>query len=262
MTTLIDPNQSFNGLFSKSYTSTQSWLKKYLSNSDIDPYWWPQLLEDWINKKLVEIDENELNLAENDIWDNVEYLTPEQLQEFTKWLEENIDKYAWEDPADYQPNRAMEFKYLVKPLDWLVHFSDNAWDISFEGFQHGSELRGLHYTKGRDDPNSKYGEFAFAYYADVAEHRANQHAYGKDAVLFRTNSGVYVYHYGDEENQVIFEKDTARDRIYMNREDNNSWFISDVISGRKLISGEFDYVVNWVKRNFDQYRKRLVAMDK
>lgn len=95
--------------------------------------------------------------------------------------------------------------------------------------------------------------------------------------MFHAN-GIKVYHYGDEQHQVIFWGPSARDLvpIYHGNVDididhyddyidsrgdsDDTWYVTDDKSpyGRVLyFNQEIEDVIAWVENNFFQYRKRL-----
>jgi len=167
------------------------------------------------------------------------------------------------DPVADQANRYMSFIDIVKPTEWLVHFSNDAYSIAKNGFQYGSDLDGLHLTTNKGDKQrfDEWGSFAFAFWADsrYAISAANNRKYGNEAVMFKSNSAIAVIHSGDEETQVIFEKEHAVDLVYLHDE-YGDWAIDDVVTRRLLIQREnFKDIVDWVKNNFVQYRKRIVS---
>ena len=108
----------------------------------------------------------------------------------------------------------------------------------------------------------KYGGYNFAY--DVERYDRYAHSnhgrgfkYGKEAVIFRA-SGMELWHYGDEEPQVIFYGNTAKSIIPITEGEEHQWAVKSVKTGRSLYENDdFDNVVVWVLRNFVQYRKQL-----
>ena len=74
-------------------------------------------------------------------------------------------------------------------------------------------------------------------------------------VLFRA-SGVKMWHYSDEEPQVIFYGNTAKNIIPITKGENYAYAIK---SKDKILyeSDELEKVVDWVVDNYDQYRKKL-----
>lgn len=153
--------------------------------------------------------------------------------------------------------------------EWLIHFSDNASLIADEGFRYATEnIEDVAYSNcGETDGKQSEGyDFAF-----VAEYANNSKAkYGREAVMFRA-SGVQSTHYGDEEEQVVFYNNDAKDIVYIARsngytEDSrgeyiceDEWYIPSRINGDTLYhSDNIEDIVVWVERNFEQYRKHLV----
>ena len=149
------------------------------------------------------------------------------------------NEYCYEAPAFLFFSRP----HLVKNK-WLVHFSDNAYNIAKEGFMYGTqELDRLAYS-GCGDIYNKYGKgYDFAYEAESAtdvfqclDRHFNTPKYGSEMVLFMA-SGVEVWHDGDEERQVIFYGPSAKNIIYIRKDvangseyygDSEVWQVCDV----------------------------------
>jgi len=114
--------------------------------------------------------------------------------------------------ADRPAYEHMSFNRLVRPT-WLVHFTDDPYEIASDGFQYGwDSTEGLGLTTHFTDNARKRGpgyNFAFALgsrdarNAERGQHYGDSPKYGKHAVVF-WGGGVEAYHYGDEEDQVIF----------------------------------------------------------
>jgi hypothetical protein len=144
--------------------------------------------------------------------------------------------------------------------EWLVHMTNNLSGISNEGFNIGVTIDELAYTPGLGTTNGKYGPgYNFAFTADeayVAEHSG----YGKYCVLFQ-GSGIMIWHYGDEQNQVIFYGPTAKNLIFITKSDEYSnWCVKSQITGRVLFdSALLEDVVDWCIRNFAQYHNHLTG---
>ncbi len=100
---------------------------------------------------------------------------------------------------------------VLDPNTWLIHFTDaNPQDIINSGFR-GRDLDILalttHYKEG-----SHPGPYALAFrLSQVSGHGRDFGKYGKNAVLFKAKEAAEAYHYGDEENQVVFIAKTAYD---------------------------------------------------
>lgn len=151
---------------------------------------------------------------------------------------------------------------LVKN-QWLIHFTDDAVDIAREGFKFGvDDMTKLGLTTHLGEFDKKYGGYNFAYlihdfqrYAKGNYYRG-KYKYGKEAVVFNA-SGIKVWHYGDEEPQVIFYGNTARNIIPITSGENNDYAIFGK-NGRVLFEhDDLETVVYWLIRNFEQYRKSL-----
>lgn len=152
--------------------------------------------------------------------------------------------------------------------EWLIHFSDNALKIAENGFKHGTEeLEKLAYTDAGNISNKPFEGYDFAYsiddYANFYRRIGNKWSistrYGNEAVIFRA-SGVKLYHEGDQEEQVIFWGPSAKDFIYVERDDTNEWNLYSVKT-RKLIyhSDDMEDITRWIEENYDQYRKHLIS---
>lgn len=147
--------------------------------------------------------------------------------------------------------------------EWLIHMTDNLLGISHEGFNIGVSIDELAYTPGRGTTDYKYGPgYNFAFTADNAYH-AERTGYGECCILFQA-SGVQIYHYGDEEHQVIFYGPSARNLIFIYKEEygdySGSWVIKSEITGRLLCHfDDLQGCVNWAIQNFPQYRNHLVG---
>jgi hypothetical protein len=172
-----------------------------------------------------------------------------------------IDAPAW-------AHLSLERKRIPRQT-WLIHFSDQASDISVEGFTRGvSDMEQIALTTWLHDNTKKYGGYNFAF---IAGNRASQRAasegyYGKHAVMFQS-SGLEVYHYGDRENQVIFwgKAIDPRTIVELNR-DHDMWIVAPRFKssmsqkGRDYVYRDtFEGVVNWVEHNWFQYRKQIMG---
>jgi hypothetical protein len=101
------------------------------------------------------------------------------------------------------------------------------------------------------------GGYNFAFPANrFNEYQGKQ--YGKECVLFRA-SGIQVYHYGDEQHQVIFWGKDSRDRIPITAGINAQWALPNDDHDKPVFENDdLNIVVNWVVANFPQYRRVLV----
>jgi len=67
------------------------------------------------------------------------------------------------------------------------------------------------------------------------------------------SAGIKVYHYGDEENQIIFYGSMVHEIIPLYKT-YDSWVIESSRDGRMVVKGDFPTVVSWVMKNYQQYR--------
>lgn len=145
--------------------------------------------------------------------------------------------------------------------EWLIHFSDNAFSIASDGFKHAtSDIDSLALTTWQPDRFEKGEEgYCFAYDCDDFENYykiQGKLKYGNEAVIFRA-SGVKVWHYGDEEYQVIFWGPNAKDFIYV-EECEGGWCVRSIKNGNTIYMGESVVdVVNWAQNNMYQYRNHI-----
>ena len=211
-----------------------------------------EYFDDIINKS----NEYDDKLIDEILSGNYSFIKKDLINYLTNYANENyLDAPAWlfmENPS-YVNN------------EWLIHFSDNAYDIAINGFKYGTpEYEEIAYS-GAGDIKNKYGEgYDFAYLLDefgnyYRSDRAYEYKpkYGSEAVIFRAN-GIRLYHYGDGEYQVIFWGPSAKDLIYIEYDDEYSWCIKSLKNGNILYYNEdFEKVADWAINNKVQYRKHM-----
>jgi hypothetical protein len=200
--------------------------------------------------------------------------------ELINWLEKN-NKQLFDSFADYLYNR---IKYNDLPIGdeeypawsyfsdsvqlvkkhWLIHFTDDADGIAKEGFKYGvDDMSKLGLTTRLGEFEKKYGGYNFAYTLDDFvrygrnNNRSRGYKYGKEAVVFKA-SGIKVYHYGDEEPQVIFYGNTANNIIPITSGEEADWAIYSTKNGEILFeNNNLEVVVKWLVNNYNQYKKSL-----
>lgn len=144
--------------------------------------------------------------------------------------------------------------------EWLIHMTNNLSGIANEGFNVGVTIDELAYTPATGTTDCKYGPgYNFAFEADDA-YTAEHSNYGKYCVLFQ-GSGIMIWHYGDEQDQVIFYGPSAKNLIIITpNEENGEWEIKSDITNRTLYSSEkLQDVVDWCIANFTQYHNHLTG---
>ena len=204
---------------------------------------------------------------EDDLLEVVEGLqrsNPELYKQFAEWLYKGVQNMSLNiADSDYPAWSFFDFRGLVKN-QWLIHFTNDADSIAKEGFKYGvDEMDKLGLTCHLSDFDKKYGGYNFAYtindYVRYAKSGQGRYTfkYGDEAVIFRA-SGIKLWHWGDEEPQVIFYGNTARDIISITSGENAAYGVRSKRTGVKLFeSDEFDAVVNWIIKNYNQYRKHF-----
>lgn len=204
-------------------------------------------------------DENEdsYEIAE-DLTDRINGGDLKQYREgFINYIKAYLDSNYTEQP----PFLAMDY---IKDIHngWLIHFSDNADSISDSGFVFGTdEFNSLSYSGCRT--GNKFGQgYNFAYDVNDFEKyyrssRSSAPKYGEGAVLFRA-SGIKVWHYGDEEYQVIFNGKTVNSVVYIRYNDTDSdcdWCIKNNRTGRIIVQDDnLAKLVKWYINNEAQYQ--------
>lgn len=214
--------------------------------------------------------------------EGVDVEIPEDVDEYElpEWLEIN-DKETFNSFADYLYGKITDYTLDIAASEypawsyfddnpklikntWLIHFTDDADGIARNGFKYGvTEIDKLGMTTNLAEFDKKYGGYNFAFRADnFNRHYKSRHGwrgepkYGREAVLFRA-SGMELYHYGDEEPQVIFYGNTARNIIPITDRD-RKWAVYSRYNGRLLFEDDdLEKVVYWVIRNYEQYRRQL-----
>lgn len=216
--------------------------------------------------------------------DYEDYEKPDDYEgyELIEWLEKN-DKNMYDRFADYLYNKIIHFNLPIDDSEypswayldegeivknqWLIHFTNDADDIAKDGFTKGvDEISKLGLTRFLSDFDKKYGGYNFGYdlrdylrYGRSGRSSYGSHGfkYGDEAVIFRA-SGIKSYHGGDLEPQVIFYGNTAKNIIPITRGDKEDWAVYDIRNGRLFYeSDSLEKVVDWVVKNYDQYRSRL-----
>jgi len=188
--------------------------------------------------------------------------------DFQKQTYQDYFKYGdWEDQSWYQrDHEAPSWFNLTNPSlaknQWLIHFTMDADQIADGGFRYGqSDLSRLggHVSNALDARRSS-GKFNFGYNAkDQAQYEKGHGKYGYEAVLFKA-SGVEAWHSGDQERQVIFAGNTAKDIIPLTSSDwGSGWLVGGLGKGGRP-DGDGDAfpslveAVEWAKKNYGQYK--------
>lgn len=147
-----------------------------------------------------------------------------------------------------------EFERIVTN-EWCIHFTNDSMSVARNGFTNGTDdIDNLAYTV-RDAKSMSHSGYNFAYPIDSRE--VDMAKYGDEAVLFQT-SGVLVWHYGDEEDQVIFYGPNAKNFIPITKDEySGEWAILGN-NNQILKSGKPSELVDWAIDNLPQYRKQIM----
>lgn len=226
------------------YGPEQGHLKRYLE-SGFDPNDYHEDLADWLEEEEGGSWRDEDGLTDSDkLYEWADSAPQARIDEFETYIKELTH-------FDHGPDRPvyehMEYNRLVKPT-WLVHFTDDPLGIAADGFKYGWEgTEGLGLTTHFTDSARKRGtgyNFAFVLGSRDARNAAGRPGkgpkYGRHAVVF-WGGGVEAYHYGDEENQVIFwGPEVSPDSIFaLWNGDDDGWRVEDA-SGRMVFGADPD----------------------
>lgn len=256
------------------YTMDNKYLLHYFRDDKFDPHQCWHVACDWIEengwlKRLAKkakkhvADAAELHWEDPDIF----FLLPEEVQK--ECAEYCVEYLMQHDPAE-APSTAhmmLQNNKLLPRTTWLVHFSDNAEAIAYNGFKYGiDQMDKLGLTTYWNDSAKSAEGYNFAFLANgrYASYAESKGKYGREAVIFQ-NSGVLVHHHGDEEEQVIFKgKDVdPRGIVYLKKRDGEWMVMSTRVKryqeARALFKGEFEDCVKWVQANFVQYRRAMTG---
>lgn len=248
-------------IYLKKYLTMSNWEQKielvnnhpYLIKSFAKQYSDPQIKKYILNNQ-------------NEDWEIVEEFKskfPEEFKDFLDWSYGQLSKNVINPlPTWY----VMQYENIVKN-QWLIHFSNYSEQIWLDQtFKFGiSDLEKLGYTTAYTQESKKHGGFNFAYdikdYAKYGRgsYRSGTWKYGDEAVLFKA-SGVKAHHYGDEEPQVIFIGNTAKDIVYLQHiNEESEWGVINSKKEKIIYRAQtLPDVVGWVISNFNQYKRVLL----
>lgn len=269
----------------KEYISNQMiYLKDYFSMPESSkkaylPHEYNYFFEDFLIEEDIDFEQPKEIKQSNYADEPEEYVDMfDSSVELIIWLENN-NKELYDKFSDYLYNKIMnnelpipEEEYpawayfddnpiLIKN-QWLIHFTNNADSIAYEGFKYGAEdISKLGLTTRLSEFDKKYGGYNFSYllsdFKKYGIRNRGGYKYGDEAVIFRA-SGIKLYHYGDEEPQVIFYGNTAKDIIAITKGDNSDYSIKSKDDKILFENDDLETVVNWLIKNYNQYRKKLI----
>jgi hypothetical protein len=228
------------------------------------------LIEDDVEFELPknEYIDNDGNTIYSEEYDTIELMT---------WLENN-NKEIYNQFAEYLYNKISNNTLPINDAEypawsyfddnpqiiknqWLIHFTNDAYGIAENGFKYGvDDMTKLGLTTHLGDFDKKYGGYNFAYtlndFQKYASSSYSGYKYGKEAVIFNA-SGIKVWHYGDEEPQVIFYGNTAKNIIPITNGENAKYGIYNKNGNLLYENDDLPKIVNWIVNNYQQYRKNF-----
>jgi hypothetical protein len=241
------------------------YLRDYINASDEDkkkdlPEEFYYYFEDFYEDNLDEILDNypDFYIENYSDIEGVEQLQNDYIDiynDFATWLLEKIEKQDLHiNDSDY-PSWIFFDNAKILKNQWLIHFTDDAIGIAKEGFKYGvydiTKLGLTRHLSKYDKDISGYN-FAFTTYDTLNKN------YGKEFVMFRA-SGLRLYHYNDEEYQVIFYGEQAKDIIPIIRGDEYDYSIREKNTYNIIYeTDDIENIINWVKNNALQYKNKII----
>lgn len=263
------------------YTENNTALLHYMRKKEFDPYQhWYEVCE-WLEENdhlymVSQLLDQDFQLADDlhDEEPDVFYKLPAQIQK--ECASEVIEKVMQHDPSEAPTWAHLDLNQnnLLKRQTWLIHFSDYAHDIAYNGFTHGSDdMSKLGLTTWTKHAAKQYGGYNFAFIAGSrdANIAASNGKYGKNAVMFQ-NAGVYAEHYGDQEDQVMFwgADVNKHEIVLLTKTEYDGWCVEAkgkmspnrdyaFVPNHDARESDFEQCVKWVMNNFAQYRRVLTG---
>lgn len=232
------------------------WLWDYLSLSRADMardaarrYW--RLFQTWAEQEDLELDP--------EVWDPewpYDAIEAEADRLDGTTMERFMDAIADKREIHEDPDQPLYFCAVARRLldedEWLIHFTDDAYGIAHDGFTHGTDdMQALCLTTWKTHESKQRGGYNFAFTLhDYLRYGGER--YGHEAVLFKADAAVLIYHYGDEENQVVFWGPSAHSIVPI-----EAPLISNCTDDVLIDSEDIRDVVDWVVDNFDEYKEHL-----
>jgi hypothetical protein len=251
------------------------YLRDYFNMTDEQkksglPYEYSFLFDDFIEEKGIDFESPTHDYSDVDgdqkgepyeHYEIVEWLSQHNkplFDQFAEYLYDRVENHTLPvDDAEYPAWSFFSPATLIKN-QWLIHFTNDPRSIAKNGFTKGvSEIEKLGLTTHLGEFEKKYGGYNFAFRADIYDRYANGrhgYKYGNEAVMF-IGSGMEMYHYGDEEQQVIFWGKKATNIVPITLEYGEDYAIRNIKKGGIVYKNEdLDEVVSWVMRNYDRYK--------
>jgi len=270
-------NFTYNKLY-EYLQQEEQWLFKYFNASDDDKY----INNAWMNQYSIKKYIDTISLED--------YFTEEELEKFdfdTEVIEDNEDEDIFYEFEDYDKNeKKKEFlidfgewcynnlEYYNQPanlmFDWPVRFkkdwiiyknnTDKIKEIWKDGFENGLDEHDELYNWFYNDQKNDYGDIHIGRPVSSA---ANLEIEKNEDVLMFKSSGVKVSDSSNNIDVVAFYGKAVNDLIWLeygyseNDEQYEVWFIESNKNVRLVELDELEDLVDWVEKNYDQYRKHF-----
>jgi hypothetical protein len=259
---------------SERYSPENSAFLRYMKDQDFDPYQAWYYVCQWLEEQDMLDEVSELLGTEVTSADELQEEEPDVFYKLDPAVQKEcgtavIDTMMSDDPTEAPSSAHMmlDNEKLLPRTTWLIHFSNDAEGIAYNGFRYGmDQMDRLGLTTYFTDNAKSQGGYNFAFLASgrYASWAASKKKYGRHAVIFQ-NSGVSVHHHADEEQQVVFHGADVdvRGIVYLRNSEDGWQAMSRRTKAnpqvRALFTGDFDDCVKWVQANFVQYRRALTG---
>jgi hypothetical protein len=214
--------------------------------------------------------DEEVDMFDNDI-ELMTWLENNNREIYNKFAEYLYDKISNNtlpiNDAEYPAWSYFDDNPQLIKNQWLIHFTNDADNITKNGFKYGvNDMTKLGLTTHLGEFDKKYGGYNFAYTLnDFKKYGASSYGnwsksgykYGNEAVIFNA-SGIKVWHYGDEEPQVIFYGNTAKNIIPITSGENAKFGVFSKNGNLLFENDDLPKIVKWIVNNYQQYRKNFV----
>ena len=254
------------------YSNETGYLNSYMKQG-FDPYDFQHLLPQFLKKNNGLTPQWKKYIADGEDYQIMDEwaptATPQQLEDFKGFCLNHPQ--TGQDGTEEPPYLSMDYRGMQK-AQWLVHFTEDADAIATQGFKFGfgeeNGFRGLalttHFT---DKHRKKEPGYNFAFEADRSRsinQAADTEKYGKEAVVF-WSSAVSLYHYGDEEHQMVFwGPQVNKSMIFpIGRDENDGkWYVPNHANDRPFKSETFSDCVDWITSHYQLLLQGKNAADK
>lgn len=237
-------------------------LRRYFNMTDEEkieylPQEYPYFIKKFLDNQNVEYDDNK---REWEIVENLEFTNKELYKLYGDYLFKMINSHNLPMPDAEYPTWSFFDKPTLIRNKWMIHFTNDAESIASEGFKYGvDDMTKLGLTTHLGEFEKKFGGYNFAFPVNNFYEYGAIKKYGKEAIVFQA-SGLGIHHYGDNEYQIIFYGNTARNIIPIIKNTNtDEWEITNKNTLNAIYkSDNLKNIIKWIQTNFNQYKSKLV----